>query len=286
LLRAQIPCYGYNLGEKTEPPEKEWPTVKKLLSSLSILIFLLTGILLALSPAAAAENTLLLAQQDQQAKDSEKDEYDEYDDDDDVVTVADPLEPFNREMYIFNDVIYFLVLEPTARGYKTVVPWEFRTSIKNFFHNIRFPVRFINSVLQAKWGKAGDEFAQFFLNSTVGFLGIADVGSHYPGLKTSPEDTGQSFAVWGAGEGFFLTLPFLGPTTLRDGVGMVGDTVMDPLFWLIDDRAVSIGVKAGEIVNATSFRLGDYEAIKEASLDPYVAIRNGFIQNRNKLIGE
>lgn len=261
--------------------------MKKLFCSLSILIFLLMGFLLALSPAAAADGALLLAQQDQQTNNSEKDEYDdEYDDDDEMVTVADPLEPFNREMYIFNDVLYFLVLKPTAKGYKAVVPWEFRTSIKNFFHNIRFPVRFINSALQAKWGKAGDEFAQFFLNSTVGFLGIADVGSHYPSLKTSPEDTGQTFAVWGAGEGFFLTLPFFGPTTLRDGVGLVGDTVMDPLFWLIDDRPVSIGIKAGEIVNATSFRLGDYEAIKEASLDPYVAIRNGFIQNRNKLIAE
>jgi phospholipid-binding lipoprotein MlaA len=124
------------------------------------------------------------------------------------------------------------------------------------------------------------------LNTTVGFLGIADVGSHYPGLKTSPEDTGQTFAVWGAGEGFYLTLPFFGPSTLRDGVGLVGDTVMDPLFWLIDDTYVSIGVRAGEVVNATSFRIGDYEAIKAASLDPYIAIRNGYIQNRNKLIQE
>ena len=260
--------------------------MKKLFSALTLTIFFLTVCILGVSPAAADDGSLLLAQQEQQAESTDDDEYDEYDDDDEMVTVADPLEPFNREMYIFNDVMYFLVLKPTARGYKAVVPWEIRTSVKNFFHNIRFPVRFINSALQAKWGKAGDEFAQFFLNTTVGFLGIADVGSHYPGLKTSPEDTGQTFAVWGAGEGFYLTLPFLGPSTFRDGVGLVGDTVMDPLFWLIDDIYVSVGVKAGEVVNATSFRIGDYEAIKEASLDPYVAIRNGYIQNRNKLIAE
>lgn len=259
--------------------------MKKLISAATVIIFLLVANLVLTGPAAADDN-ILLAQENQEAKSEENDEYDEYDDDDDVVTVADPLEAFNRDMYIFNDVMYFLALKPTARGYKAVVPWEFRTSIKNFFHNIRFPVRFINSALQAKWGKAGDEFAQFFLNSTVGFLGIADVGSHYPGLKTSPEDTGQTFAVWGAGEGFYLTLPFLGPSTFRDGLGLVGDTVMDPLFWLIDDMYVSMGVRAGEVVNATSFRIGDYEAIKEASLDPYVAIRNGFIQNRNKLIAE
>jgi phospholipid-binding lipoprotein MlaA len=253
-----------------------------------MVLFVVTVCFLSVTPEAGAEGPLLLAAQEQQDEGTDSDESDEYDeyDDDEFVTVADPLEPFNREMFIFNDVMYFLVLKPTAQGYKAVVPWEIRTSVKNFFHNIRFPVRFINSLLQARWDKAGDEFAQFFLNTTVGFLGIADVGSHYPSLKTSPEDTGQTFAVWGAGEGFFLTLPFLGPSTLRDGVGLVGDTLMDPLFWLIDDMYVSVGVRAGEVVNATSFRIGDYEAIKEASLDPYVAIRNGFIQNRNKLIAE
>ncbi len=261
--------------------------MKKLLVAFSMMIFFLIGFILPLPPVAAADGTILLAQQQQPAEGSDADTDDEYEDDEDVaVTVADPLEPFNREMYTFNDVLYFLVLKPTAQGYKAVVPWELRTGIQNVFHNIRFPVRFINSLLQAKWSKAGSEFSQFFLNSTVGFLGIADVGSHYPSLKTSPEDTGQTFAVWGAGEGFFLTLPFFGPSTLRDGVGKVGDTLMDPLFWLIDDRYVAIGLRAGEVVNATSFRIGDYEAIKAAALDPYVAIRNGYIQNRNKLIGE
>jgi phospholipid-binding lipoprotein MlaA len=250
------------------------------------MIFVLAGYLLAAAPVAADEGTAQPVRQEQEAKSEDDEDYDEYDDDDDIVSVADPLEPFNREMFIFNDVLYFLVLNPTARGYKAVVPWEIRTSIKNVFHNIRFPVRFINSVLQAKWEKAGNECAQFFLNTTVGFLGIADVGSHYPSIQTSPEDTGQTFAVWGAGEGFFITWPFLGPSTFRDSVGLVGDTLMDPLFWLIDDTYVSIGVRAGEVVNATSFRIGDYEAIKAASLDPYIAIRNGYIQNRNKLIQE
>lgn len=259
--------------------------MKKIPAALTVTTVILTGCLMWSEPTAA-DGTGMMAQQSQQTESSQKDEYDEYDDDEEMVTVADPLEPFNREMYIFNDVLYFLVLKPTARGYKAVVPWEFRTGIKNVFHNIRFPVRFVNSILQQKWGKAGDEFAQFFLNSTVGFLGIADVGSHYPELNTSPEDTGQTFAFYGAGEGLFLTLPLFGPTTLRDGIGKVGDMVMDPLFWLIDDRYVSIGVRSVEIVNATSFRLGDYEAIKKAALDPYVAIRNGYIQNRNKLIAE
>lgn len=245
---------------------------------------------LALTGPALTGGRPLFAAQDQpaagggQAADKDE-EYDEYEDEA-PVTVADPLEPFNREMFTLNDTLYFLVLKPAARTWRAVLPVELRTSASNFFRNLRFPVRFVNSLLQAKWLKARNEFAQFFLNSTVGFLGIADVGSHYPGLKTSPEDTGQSFALWGAGEGFYLTLPLMGPSTGRDALGRAGDILLSPLFWLITRTDVSIGMYVGEVVNETSFRIGDYEAIKKAALDPYVAIRNGYIQNRNKLIGE
>jgi phospholipid-binding lipoprotein MlaA len=115
---------------------------------------------------------------------------------------------------------------------------------------------------------------------------MADVAASQPGLKKSPEDMGQTFAVWGWEESSFLTLPFFGPSTVRDALGKIPDVVLDPLFWLIPGVPESIGMRAGEAVNDTSFRIGDYEAIKKASLDPYVAIRNGYIQNRQKLIGE
>jgi phospholipid-binding lipoprotein MlaA len=154
------------------------------------------------------------------------------------------------------------------------------------FHNIRFPVRFVNSLLQAKWLKARNEFCQFFLNTTVGFLGFADVASIYPELNTSPEDTGQTFAVWGWESSFYLMLPVFGPSTGRDSVGKVGDTLLDPLYWLVPGIPPSVALRAGEAVNDTTFRIGDYEAIKDASLDSYVAIRNGFIQHREKLINE
>jgi phospholipid-binding lipoprotein MlaA len=211
---------------------------------------------------------------------------DEYADDDQKVTVTDPAESFNRAMFAVNDVLILYVLEPAAKVQKAVVPWEFRTIIRNMFQNIRFPVRFVNSLLQAKWEKASDEFASFFLNTTVGFLGMADIAASYPGLQQSPEDMGQTFAVWGWDESAFLTLPFFGPSTVRDACGKGPDLLLDPLFWLIEGIPVSVGMRAGETVNATSFRIGDYEAIKKASIDPYIAIRNGFVQNRNKLIGE
>jgi len=222
-----------------------------------------------------------------QVKAAAEDDYeDEYEDDAAKVTVADPLRPFNQDMFVLNDFLMLYVLEPAAKAEKAIIPWEFRTIFKNMLQNIRFPVRFVNSLLQAKWEKAGDEFASFFLNTTAGFLGMADVAASQPGLKTSPEDMGQTFAVWGWEDSSFLTLPFFGPSTIRDALGKLPDLVLDPLFWLIPGIPESIAMRGGEAVNDTSFRIGDYAAIKKASLDPYVAIRNGFIQNRQKLIGE
>lgn len=231
------------------------------------------------APAAKPEQPAVKA--------AEADEYeDEYEDDTKKVTVADPLQPFNHDMYVLNDFLILYVLEPVAKAEKAVIPWEFRTILRNMLQNIRFPVRFVNCLLQGKWEKSGDEFASFFLNTTAGFLGMADVAATYPGIKKSSEDMGQTFAVWGWNDSSYLMLPFLGPSTLRDALGRVGDLPLDPLFWLIPTIPEAIGERAGEAVNDTSFRIGDYDAIKKASLDPYVAIRNGYIQNRQKLIGE
>lgn len=217
---------------------------------------------------------------------SVEDDYeDEYEDDAAKVTVADPAAPFNREMYQFNDFLMLYVLEPVAKVEKAVIPWEFRTIFRNMLRNIRFPVRFVNCLLQGKWEKGGDEFASFFLNTTVGFLGMADVAAVYPGLNQSPEDMGQTLAAWGWEESSYLTLPFFGPSTVRDALGKLPDAVIDPLFWY-SNMTLSLSLRGGEAVNDTSFRIGDYEAIKKASLDPYVAIRNGYIQNRAKWIAE
>lgn len=238
---------------------------------------LLGALILFADPAAGSPSAAAAAAEDYE---------DEYADEADAAAVADPLEPFNREMYLLNDFLMVYALEPAARVVRAVVPVEIRTGVRNMFDNIRFPVRFVNSLLQAKWEKAVDEFAKFFLNTTVGFLGFADVAAIYPGLNQSPEDLGQTLAVWGAGDGFYLMLPVLGPMTFRDGLGKVGDTVLDPLWWLVEGVEPSIALRAGEAVNETSFRIGDYAALKKAALDPYTAIRNGYVQSRAKRIAE
>ena len=228
-----------------------------------------------------------------QAEQDKDDEYDddEYDDDeyadDDVDLISDPLIQGNTDFYNFNDTMYFWVLKPVARGYGFIIPEELRVAVRNVFYNIRFPVRFINCLLQGKGQKATDEFSQFFLNTTVGFLGIANIAAAETiNIQPSKEDLGQTFAVWGIGQGPYLMVPFFGPYSLRHGIGAVADTVFDPIFWLFDDLYVSLAIRAGETVNDTSMRIGEYEALKEAALDPYVMIRNAYVQNRNKLIAE
>jgi phospholipid-binding lipoprotein MlaA len=230
------------------------------------------------------------AKEDEDAKkDEDADDDDEYDDeyaDDDVKLISDPLIQANTDMYNLNDTLYFAALKPLARGYGFIIPKELRVAIVNVFYNIRFPVRFLNCLFQGKGQKAGYEFGRFFINTTVGFLGLANVAANYPKLQPSKEDLGQTFAVWGIGYGPYLMLPFFGPSSVRDGLGLVGDIFLDPLFWLFPDTRTSIGIRAGETVNATSLRIGEYEALKEAALDPYVMIRNAWVQNRNKLIAE
>jgi len=227
-----------------------------------------------------------------QAEQEEDDEYDddEYDDDeyadDDVDLISDPLIQGNTDFYNFNDTMYFWLLKPVSRGYGFIIPEELRMAVRNVFYNIRFPVRFINCLLQGKGKKAQYEFGRFFINTTAGFLGIANVAANYPHLQPSKEDLGQTFAVWGIGNGAYIMLPFLGPSSVRDGLGRLGDTFLDPIWWIPVDVWTSIAIRAGEAVNETSLRIGEYEALKEAALDPYVMIRNAYVQNRNKLIAE
>jgi phospholipid-binding lipoprotein MlaA len=262
------------------------------------LMFCFTAFVVLVKPSVtrAGGSSILLAQQKTEAagaqvgakKDESKDEYDEEEEEEEKpeVTIPDPFEGMNRGLYHFNDKMYFWVLKPAAQGYKFIVPQEIRTCVLNFFDNIRFPVRFINCLLQGKWAKAQGEFCRFFLNSTVGFAGIGNVAQHYPSLNLSPEDLGQTFGVWGFDTGAYLMLPFLGPSSFRDGLGRAGDTVMDPIFWVPGGILVGLEIRAGETVNSTSLRIGDYEALKQAAFDPYIAIRNAYVQNRRKMIQE
>jgi phospholipid-binding lipoprotein MlaA len=202
-----------------------------------------------------------------------------------VVHVADPLSPWNRAMFHFNDKLYFWLLKPLSRGYKAVIPTPVRSGVKNFFHNITMPVRMVSCLLQGKGRAASAELSRFLINSTVGVLGFGNPAKRWPELNPSAEDLGQTLGRYGIGNGFYIVWPILGPSTVRDSIGMVGDWFLDPVSY-VESTESYVGLWTFKNVNETSFKIGDYESLKEAAIDPYVAIRNAYIQHRKKKVEE
>jgi phospholipid-binding lipoprotein MlaA len=199
--------------------------------------------------------------------------------------INDPLEPLNRAFFVFNDKLYFWVLKPTANAYAFFVPEWGRTRVRNVFNNIKAPVRLVNALLQLKMHKFAAELSSFILNSTVGLAGLFDIAVRHPELNTSAEDLGQTFGSYGMGEGFYLVLPVLGPSSLRDTVGLAGDSFLDPVSYISPFRD-EVAVRAFDQVNETSFRIGDYEDIKESALDPYISIKDIYRQYRRNKVRE
>ncbi len=202
------------------------------------------------------------------------------------VQVADPLSFWNKGMFHFNDKLYFWGLKPLARGYMAITPDYFRRGVKNFFYNLTMPIRFVNCLLQGKGNAAASEFTRFIVNTTVGFLGFGNPADQNPDLVVSTgEDLGQTFGKYGIGNGFYIVWPILGPSTLRDSVGLVGDFFLNPLSY-VEYSETWVVVKSFDLVNQTSFHIGEYEALKNSALDPYVALRNSYLQYREKKIKE
>ena len=199
-------------------------------------------------------------------------------------TVPDPLEPFNRAMFTFNDRLYFWALKPVAKGYRAIAPKPVRVGVRNFFLNLSAIIPIANCFLQGKLDSGGEELGRFFINTIFGIGGFMDIASDV-GYPAHDEELGQTFGVWGIGPGFYLTLPFFGPSTLRDFGGWVGGLYINPLNEYLP-LEVNLSLRAYNMVNDASLRIGDYEALKAAALDPYVALRDAYYQNRLKKIKE
>jgi phospholipid-binding lipoprotein MlaA len=262
--------------------------VKKFLAAAVILAFF--SVIGFFHPSFAMDREpgiYFLAQQSQEESDEKDEDFEEDDEyEDTIVQINDPLYRLNYEFFLINDGLYVAILRPMAKGYNAVVPSEIRICVKNFFYNLRFPIRFVNCLLQAKGRKAIEEFATFFLNSTVGFAGIGDVASHYESLPPSPEDLGQTLAVWGADDGFYIMYPILGPSSLRDSARFIDSFFLDPISWLDLDWKTKYGILAYDKFNELSLSIGDIDALREAALDLYVGMRDAYVEHRNKLIAE
>ncbi|SDB24998.1 phospholipid-binding lipoprotein MlaA [Desulfonatronum thiosulfatophilum] len=197
--------------------------------------------------------------------------------------VADPLERWNRAVFTLNDRLYFLLFKPVGEVYAMVLPKPLRIGVQNFFTNLRYPIRAVNGLLQGKGGKVAKETGSFALNTTFGFLGLVKISDAFPSLEVTPEDTGQTFGFWGVGKGPYIVWPILGPSTLRDSVGLVGDYFLDPLRYAPLNYPW-VELKAVDQVNTFSLEIGRYENLKETAIDPYIAMRDAYIQYRSRLV--
>jgi len=198
----------------------------------------------------------------------------------------DPWEPFNDQMFTFNhDILDKYVMKPVAKGYDAVVGDGEKQLIHNVFDNVAFPKRFVNSLLQGKFGGAGREFSRFLINTTLGGAGMTDVAKYQFGIEQSDEDTGQTFGVWGWDRSRYLVLPFLSPLTLRDGVGYVFDLALDPINYFMP-FAGSIGRNVEDKINERALNLETFESVEEGTIDLYSAVRNAYLNRRAKQIRE
>lgn len=202
--------------------------------------------------------------------------------------IADPLEPWNRVVFRFNDKLYTYMLTPVSEAYTYVLPQEARGKIGNIYHNLLYPKRFINDVLQLRIKAAAKETGSFIVNTVFGFLGCFDVAQDIDYLKNpSPEHNGFGLTLqsWGVGEGIYIVWPFFGPRTLRSSVGMAGNYFSVPSTY-IKPWQQRWSLKGEKGLNNLPGKLKTYKDMKETAIAPYTAVKDGYLQYRKSRLPE
>ena len=209
--------------------------------------------------------------------------------------IFDPLSGYNRLMTSFNDKVFINVLNPVAEGYAYITPETMRIGINNFFENILFPVRFSNNLLQLKFKNSSEELGRFLVNTLWGLGGFMDPATKELNMKAHKEDFGQTLGFYGVGEGFPIVLPFLGPSNVRDIVGLAADSYVNPLtvtgdsdlrYKIPNTFLEQVGIQTFDVINSTSLTLGEYESLRKDALDLYPFLRDIYSQARKKQIEE
>jgi phospholipid-binding lipoprotein MlaA len=202
--------------------------------------------------------------------------------------IADPFQGFNKVVFKFNDVADQAVMRPIASGYRTVVPQPARTGLKNFLRNLRAPVNFTNEVLQGDLSGAGTVLTRTTVNTLIGVGGLVDVAA-MEGIPYEQEDFGQTLAVWGVDHGAYLVLPLMGPSSLRDGTGLMVDHVFDPLNWYFynvrpTNEGWAFGRVAAEGLVKREELLDVLDDLRRNSFDYYAAMRSAYVQRRDAMV--
>ena len=198
----------------------------------------------------------------------------------------DPLEGLNRGVYKFNDVADKAIIKPVAIAYKTITPSPIRTGFNNFFNNLGSFTTVLNDLLQLKLANAFTDAGRFVINSTFGLAGFIDVAG-MDNIRNHKEDFGQTLGYWGVGNGAYLVLPLLGPSSLRDTTGLVFDTfTTDPIEYPrnIGKIRLSNQLRAAQFLDKRTELLTASDLVDEASLDPYAFTRDAYLQRRASLV--
>lgn len=216
-------------------------------------------------------------------------------------SVHDPLESMNRAVFNFNEMVYDKVFDPVARGYKRVTPDPVELVVGNFFSNLNEVVVITNSVLQLNYESALASSARLLVNTTFGIFGMIDIASDISAvsdinLNKRNEDFGQTLGRYGVGSGPYIVLPLLGPSSVRDTVGIAVDSFfMDPVTQgvtgvfmngvpYLNTTALRLPVAAARTVNARAQFLEQDKTLEEAALDKYEFVRDAYLQRRTSLV--
>ncbi len=203
-----------------------------------------------------------------------------------VDTENDPIELINRFTFAFNLALDTMVFQPVASFYRFLLPVEVRNSVRNTVRNLRSPLIFINDVLQGEFERAETTLVRFLVNSTIGVLGLFDVAADM-GYPYHNEDFGQTLGAHGVGEGFYLVLPILGPSSPRDGIGMLVDMYLDPMTYAAEAADVEDFLLARTVADGIDTRarhIDTIEDLKRDSIDFYARVRSLYRQSRTNEI--
>ncbi len=195
---------------------------------------------------------------------------------------ADPLEPFNRGVYKFNDTLDRAIAKPVAKGYDKIVPDTAKMMISNFFSNLNDVIVTVNDLLQLKLKQGFSDGMRVLVNSTLGIGGLVDVASMQ--LPKHDEDFGQTLGYWGIKSGPYLMLPVLGPSSFRDGIGLYADGITSPLYRDVPKIRTRNQLYLTEMINRRQQLLGDEKIMEGAILDRYAFIRDAYLQRRQNLV--
>ncbi len=196
-------------------------------------------------------------------------------------STADPLERVNRGVFGFNRAADKVLLRPVARGYRAITPRLVRKGVNNLFDTLSIPRTLVSNLLQGKGKAAVEDVARLLVNVTVGLGGLIDVASRQ-GIPKNDEDFGQTLAVWGVQSGPYLMVPILGAYTLRDGFGELGDWPLRPVPY-IDDSDTRVALEGLYLVHRRTQLLAT-DSLVDGALDPYVFVREAYLQRRQFLI--